>query len=232
MMPSHPPKDQYFQRAALWARCLLTLLLSLGWAWAGAEQEMRDLAVNSWPDALGQPTLNSAIQVKIFQLGVAATLLVWSLVQWTLSYKRLYAIISMTLVFFLGRLLAQSEQLTNYLDLSGRHNHLLLMLFSVGYAMNALYLLHLLLTDSDKQTQRKKVFYAAYAATILVEAALLLMPSGNFIPAAVGLFVSVLGMIVWDFGESLKDKSVPVSVFRLRWIVLGVALSIFAFNLL
>jgi signal transduction histidine kinase len=232
MMPFHPPKDQYFQRAAQWASCLLTLVLSLGWAWAGAEQEMRDLAVNSWPDAQGQSPPNSAFQVKIFQLGVASTLLVWSLVQWTLSYKRLYAIISMTLVFFLGRLLAQSEQLTNYLDLSSKHNHLLLMLFSVGYAMNALYLLHLLLADSDKQTQRKKVFYAAYAATIFVEAALLLMPSGNFIPAAVGLFVSVLTMIVWDFGESLKDKSVPVSVFRLRWIVLGVALSIFAFNLL
>ena len=131
-MPFHPPKDQYFQRAAQWASCLLTLVLSLGWAWAGAEQEMRDLAVNSWPGAQGQSPPNSAFQVKIFQLGVASTLLVWSLVQWTLSYKRLYAIISMTLVFFLGRLLAQSEQLTNYLDLSSKHNHLLLMLFSVG----------------------------------------------------------------------------------------------------
>ncbi len=195
-------------------------------------QGIREFAVNVWPDSEWQSKKNTASQLKMFQLGVAATLLVWSLVQWVLSHKRLYGVISFTLLFFLGRLLTQSEQLADYLHLNTKQNHLLMLLFSVGYAMNALYLLHLLLTDPDKQAQRRNIFYAAYAAAIAAGIAIVVMPAGNAIPAAVGLFFAILAMIAGDFFESLKNTSIPASVLRMRWIVLGVALSIFIFNFL
>ncbi len=230
MMPSRPQPEQRLPSAALWVGCMLMLVLVFGGAHVGADtitpgasaQGIAEFAAHVGADA----------QLKIFQLGVASTLLVWSLVQWALSYKRLYGVISFTLVFFLGRLLTQSEQLANYLSLNSNQNHLLLMLFSVGYAMNALYLLHLLLTDPDKQTQRRKIFYAAYVVTVAIGAAFVFIPGGNFIPAAVGLFVAVATVIGLDFYDSLSDTSIPASVMKIRWVVLSVALSIFVFNLL
>ena len=195
-------------------------------------QGISEFAVSVWPESDWQNRQHSESQLKVFQIGVATTLLVWSLVQWTLSRQRLYAVIGFTLVFFLGRLLTQSDQLASYLHLSIKQNHLLLLVFSIGYAMNALYLLHLLLIKPDKQTQRKKIFYAAYSATALIEIYTLLLSSSELIPATVMLFFALLALISWDFIHSLQDQSVPPSVMRLRWVVLAVAFSIFVFNVL
>jgi len=107
MMPSRPQPEQRLPSAALWVGCMLMLVLVFGGAHVGADTITPGASAQGIAEFAGH--VGADAQLKIFQLGVASTLLVWSLVQWALSYKRLYGVISFTLVFFLGRLLTQSE---------------------------------------------------------------------------------------------------------------------------
>ena len=52
------------------------------------------------------------LQLTFFELGVAATMLAWSLVQWLLIQKRIYAFIAITLGFFIAKTLLERSGAT------------------------------------------------------------------------------------------------------------------------
>ena len=97
------------------------------------------------------------LQLTFFELGVAATMLAWSLVQWLLIQKRIYAFIAITLGFFVAKLLTHSAVLAQWFGLSPAQNSSLLVLFGIGYGINGLYMLHLLLVNAHPPLPRHTV---------------------------------------------------------------------------
>lgn len=157
------------------------------------------------------------LQLTLFELGVAVTMLAWGLVQWLVIQNRIYAFIAITLGFFIAKLLTHSSVLAKCFGLSHAQNTALLVLFGIGYGINGLYMLHLLLVDASKQLQRQQVFHFAYALCLLLGFASLFFPSAQVQVAATVVLSVLMAILCRDFGLSTQLHSARAHIPRLQW---------------
>ncbi len=161
------------------------------------------------------------LQLTWFELGAAGTMLAWGLVQWLLIQKRIYAFIAITLGFFVAKLLTHSAVLTNLFGLSTAQNNALLVLFGIGYGINGLYMLHLLLVDSDTQTERQPVYRLAYAVCLLLGFASLFLPSTEVQMVATVVLLILIAILSRDFGLSSQHSPSERHIHGLQWGIYG-----------
>lgn len=157
------------------------------------------------------------LQLTFFELGVAATMLAWSLVQWLLIQKRIYAFIAITLGFFVAKLLTHSAVLAQWFGLSPAQNSSLLVLFGIGYGINGLYMLHLLLVNAHPPLPRHTVFQLAYAVCLLLGFASLFLPSAQVRVAATVVLLLLLAMLSRDFGLSTQRHPSERRISQWQW---------------
>jgi signal transduction histidine kinase len=161
------------------------------------------------------------LQLTWFELGAAGTMLAWGLVQWLLIQKRIYAFIAITLGFFVAKLLTHSAVLTNLFGLSTAQNNALLVLFGIGYGINGLYMLHLLLVDSDTRTERQPVYRLAYAVCLLLGFASLFLPSTEVQMVATVVLLILIAILSRDFGLSSQHSPSERHIHGLQWGIYG-----------
>jgi signal transduction histidine kinase len=161
------------------------------------------------------------LQLILFELGVAVTMLAWGLVQWLLIQKRIYAFIAITLGFFVAKLLTHSAVLTHLFGLNTAQNNALLVLFGIGYGINGLYMLHLLLVDTHRQTERQPVFQLAYAVCLLLGFASLFLPSTEVQMVATVVLLILLAVLSRDFGLSSQQQPPQSHIHTLQWAIYG-----------
>jgi signal transduction histidine kinase len=161
------------------------------------------------------------LQLTWFELGAAGTMLAWGLVQWLLIQKRIYAFIAITLGFFVAKQLTHSAVLTNLFGLSTAQNNALLVLFGIGYGINGLYMLHLLLVDSDTRTERQPVYRLAYAVCLLLGFASLFLPSTEVQMVATVVLLILIAILSRDFGLSSQHSPSERHIHGLQWGIYG-----------
>lgn len=161
------------------------------------------------------------LSLTFFELGTATAMMAWGLVQWRLIQKRVYAFIAITLGFFAAKLLTHHGLMGDALALSATQNQALRVLFGIGFGINSLYMVYLLLVDADTAQKRRRVFQFAYVICFGLGLASLFVQGSATQTFSVLVLSVLMAILSRDFGLSAEQNTLGRAVHTLQWGIYG-----------